>query len=140
MMNDQKKTNPLVWVGLGCGLLVCLFIAFVMFLFSVIFVSMRSSDPYKDGLRIARNDERVRNAVGTPIEPGMFVSGSISTNNGSGNADINIPISGPKGGGSVHVVGTKEGGRWTYSALEFKPKNGPTIDLRAPLRTATPGG
>ncbi|MEO8383210.1 MAG: cytochrome c oxidase assembly factor 1 family protein [Acidobacteriota bacterium] len=123
------KTSPWVWVGIGCAVILAGMVAFVAFIVFVVFGSMRSSDPYKEALQRARNDPRVIAALGTPIEPGLFVSGSINTQNQSGTADLSIPISGPKQSASIHVVGTKEGGRWTYTRIVVTPKDGPVIDL-----------
>jgi hypothetical protein len=134
----EKKTSPWVWVGIGCAVVFAGMIAFVAFIFFVVFASMRASDPYKDALQRAGNDSRVIEALGTPIEPGLFVSGSINTQNQSGTVDINIPISGPKQSASIHVVGTKEGGRWTYSRMVVTPKSGPAIDLLGSAEATLP--
>ena len=104
-------------------------VAFVAFIVFVVFASMRSAQPYKDGLAHAQSDPRVRQALGTPVEPGWFLSGSINTKNRSGDCDIDIPISGPKQSATLHVIGTKEEGRWSYSKMLVTPATGPPIDL-----------
>ena len=48
----------------------------------------------------------------------MFLSGKTNVNGASGEADLAIPISGPKGKAKVYAVATKRAGRWTYSTLE----------------------
>ena len=40
----------------------------------------------------------------------------------SGEADIAIPISGPKGQGTIHAVAKKSAGEWTYTTLEVEIK------------------
>lgn len=132
----SNKTSPWVWVGVGCAVLFAGAVAFVAFIVFVVFAAMRSSDPYKDAMQRAQNDPRVMAALGTPIEPGWFISGSINTENRDGNANISIPISGPKQSASIHVAGTKEGGRWTYTRMIVTPATGPTIDLLDGPRTA----
>jgi len=124
-----NKTSPWVWAGLGCAVLLAGAVAFVAFIVFVVAGAMRAGEPYKLALQRAQSDPRVIAALGTPIEPGWFVSGSINTQNQSGAVDINIPISGPKQSASIHVVGTKEGGRWSYSRMIVTPKTGPVIDL-----------
>jgi hypothetical protein len=57
------------------------------------------------------------------------MSGSISTSGPSGNCDINIPLKGSKQNGSLHVVGMREGGRWSYSRMIMTPAKGDPIDL-----------
>jgi hypothetical protein len=128
-MSNGKKSNPWIWVGLGCAVL---FVGVVGFVGAVVFIvgtAMRSSQPYKDGLARATADPRVIEALGSPVEPGLFVSGNIQTNNQSGSADINIPLKGSKQKGSLHVVGTREGGRWTYTRMVMTPVRGDPIDL-----------
>ena len=84
-----------------------------------VFGMMKSSEPYKHALSVARSDTTVTSMVGVPLEPGMFVSGSINLVNDAGNADLHIPISGPNGSGSIHVVATKSSGVWAYSTITF---------------------
>ena len=126
---QPKKRAIWPWVLTGCGVLIAGGIVFVVVIMGVVFGSMRSSDPYKEAMQRAQNDPRVTEALGTPIEAGFFVSGSINVDNASGKADLNVPIHGPKGKGSIHVVGTKEGGRWSYTRMLVTPASGPTIDL-----------
>ncbi len=48
----------------------------------------------------------------------------------SGQADIAIPISGPKGKATIYAVATKSGGKWTYSKLTVQVVGGgDEIDL-----------
>lgn len=133
----SRKKPVLPWILLGCGVLIALFIAFIVFVIFVAGAAMRSSDPYKAAMAAAKNDPRVAEALGSPIEPGWFTRGSISTENSAGNADLTIPISGPKGKGSIRVVGTKEGGRWSYSTMTVTPEKGDAIDLLTEESTST---
>jgi hypothetical protein len=126
---SKGKPSPWVWVGIGCGVLVVGIVAFLAFIVFVVFASMRSATPYKDGLARAQADPRVLEALGSPIEPGWFMSGSISTSGQSGNCDIDIPLKGSRQKGSLHVVGTREGGRWTYSRMVMTPERGEPIEL-----------
>lgn len=127
----KKSTSPWVWVGCGCGLLIAGAAAFVAFIVFVVFASIRSAAPYQDGLQRAQNDPRVQEALGAPIEPGWFMSGSIRTENRSGTCDIVIPLKGTTQKGSLHVVGTKDDGRWSYTKMLVTPHAGPPIDLLA---------
>jgi hypothetical protein len=54
-------------------------------------------------------------------------------NNGtkSGDADLTVPLSGPKGSGHVHVVGKIVNNQWEYSTMEVTiDSGGQKIDLR----------
>ena len=112
--------TPLVLVG-----------AFFAFLVIVIFGAMKQSDAYKMAVARAKADQRVTNALGTPLEEGWFLWGSSTTVSGSsGEADLTIPISGPKGKGTIFAVATKSAGDWTFSKLAVKIEStGETIDL-----------
>jgi hypothetical protein len=67
--------------------------------------------------------------LGTPIEPGSFVSGNLSVSGASGEAELVIPISGPKGKGTLVARATKRAGEWRFSMLLFEPEHGRRIDL-----------
>ena len=130
----RKSTSPWVWVGLGCTVAILCLVGFVAFVMFAAVTMLRTSDPYRDALARARGDARVIEALGTPIEPGWLASGSINTENRSGDCDLSIPISGPKGSASLHVVGTRDEGRWTYTRMTVTPKKGAPIDLLVPMR------
>jgi len=96
--------------------------------------ALKSSDVYTEALKRAQQNDEVKALLGEPIEAGFWVAGSIQVSNGSGNADITIPLSGPKGSATLHAVATKTAGVWQYSTLEVAPKDaGARIDLRPKL-------
>lgn len=102
----------------GCLTIIALFAAFVAGLVLVVAGAMKSSDAYKLALDKAQRDPRVQQRLGTPIEPGMFVSGSTNVSGTSGKADITIPISGPKGKATIYVDATKFASEWSFNRLE----------------------
>jgi hypothetical protein len=126
---QPKKTSPFVWIGLGCGILFFGFIGFIVFIGVVVIGSFRNSDPYREAVRRAQSDPRVVEALGQPIEIGLFVSGSINTENDQGTANLSIPISGPKGKAKIYVVAEKKRRRWTYSEMYVTPEKGEEINL-----------
>ncbi len=69
-------------------------------------------------------------ALGTPIEDGLVPSGKTNVNGPTGEADIAIPISGPKGKGTIYAVGTKSAGKWEFSKLAVQIDGGEMIDLK----------
>jgi hypothetical protein len=45
--------------------------------------------------------------------------------------DVSIPISGPRGSGTLYIVGTRNAGRWQYSTMEVEvPGRAGRIDVR----------
>lgn len=107
-----------------------LFVGCIVFL---VFSVMKSSDVYKIGVARAKSDQRVVAALGTPISEGMFASGKTNVNGTSGEADIAIPISGPKGKATIYAVATKSEDTWVFSKLDVQVEgSGETIDLNQP--------
>ena len=104
--------------------------AFAAFIILVVFGALKQTDVYQTALARAKADPRVTNALGTPIEEGWLLSGNTNVNGSSGDADLSIPISGPKGKGTIYTVATKSAGEWKYSKLVVKiDSTGEKIDL-----------
>ena len=106
---------------MGVIFVVCI----VFFVFSV----LKSTDVYKTALARAKNDQGVVAALGTPIQDGLVPSGKTNVNGPSGEADIAIPISGPKAKATIYAVGTKSAGKWEFSKLAVQIDGGQLIDL-----------
>ena len=104
--------------------------AFAAFIIIVVFGAMKQSDVYQTAVARAKADQRVTAALGTPITEGWWLSGSTKVTGGSGEADLSIPISGPKGKGTIYAVATKFAGEWTFLKLAVKiDSSGEMIDL-----------
>src|SRR2546421_3750313 len=101
---------------LGLILAVAVFGFSIFAIFSGVSAALKSSEPYKVAVARAKADDKVTTALGTPITE-EFANGSINTSGSSGEVDLTIPISGPKGKGTIYVVGTRSGGTWTYSKM-----------------------
>ena len=78
---------------------------------------MKSTDVYKDALARAKADPAVIQAMGLPIKDGFLVSGNTNVNGASGESNLAIPISGPRGKGTIYVSASKLLGQWKYSGL-----------------------
>ncbi len=114
----------------GCLTILLLFAIFVFAIISFAFGIMKSSDVYKDTLVKVSADPAVIEALGSPIKDGLFFSGSTNVNGASGEANLAIPISGPKGKGTIYVVAEKSAGLWNYSILAVEiAKTKERIDL-----------
>jgi hypothetical protein len=113
--------------------------SFVVVILSIVFGAMKSSDVYKAALATAKADPRVINALGSPIEPGFFVSGNTNVSGSSGDADLTVPISGPNGKGTIYLVASKFAGKWTFSRLVVEVEiTGEKIDLIEEVPSAVP--
>jgi hypothetical protein len=123
----MKKTwldrNPLWKIPLGCFTLFVLIAAFAIILVTVITSSFRHSDVYKQAIAQAATNPQVRERIGEPIKPDWLISGEINVSGSSGKANLVIPISGPRGRGSIHAVAQKGGGIWRFTYLQVDVVN-----------------
>lgn len=120
------------FVPTGCLTLILLFCLFIALIFTVVVGSMKSSDAYKQAVAKAKANPMVVERLGTPLAEGYFVTGNINVHNDSGDADLQIPISGPKGKAVIHAVARKSAGKWEYSRLTITIEGQPELDLLAP--------
>jgi len=111
------KRNWKWFVPLGCFTVALLFLAFVGSIVVIVFSAMKSTDVYKEALARAKADPVVIEALGSPIKDGFLLSGNTNVNGASGESNLAIPISGPKGKGTIYVSANKSLGRWNYSGL-----------------------
>ncbi len=112
----SRHWKALVFGGIAFIVLVAaLFVCGIMLL---VFGMMKSSEPYQRAVAAAQASPELQKALGTPIETGWWVSGSINTSGPSGNADLAIPLKGPNGKATVYVVARKSAGEWSYSRIE----------------------
>jgi hypothetical protein len=115
-----------------------LFVVFVGSIVLIVFSAVKSSDVYKDALALAKTHPAVIEALGSPVTEGLLLSGNTNVNGASGEANLSIPVSGPKGKGTIYVAATKSLGRWNYSGLvlEIEPTH-QRIDLLQRLAPAS---
>lgn len=106
----------LLVIGLSC---VCCVGGGVYSLFGL----MKSNYVYQHGLEMVQLNPRAQQLLGTPIKPGLFVSGSIEETPTTGSADLSFSVSGPKGSGTVYVKGKKSGGNWVITSLVLELKD-----------------
>lgn len=111
------KRNWKWFVPLGCFSMLVLFVAFVVSAALIVFSAMKSTDVYKDAMARAKAHPSVIQVLGSPIKEGFLVSGNTNVNGASGEANLSIPISGPKGKGTIYVAANKSLGQWNYSGL-----------------------
>jgi hypothetical protein len=125
------KSSSGCWkaLAIGCGIIVVLGAAAVLALVVFVFSVIKRSDVYREAYTRASNDPRVVAALGTPIEKGWWVIGKVNIDNDTGTANIDFPISGPKGNARVHAAASRENDAWSYSTLVVRPAAGGEIDV-----------
>jgi len=128
------------FVPAGCLTIILLFIAFVGSMVMIVFSAIKSTDLYKDPLARAKTHPAVIEALGSPIREGFLVSGNTNVNGASGEANLSVPIAGPKGKGTIYAAARKSLGQWNYSGLVVEiAKTHQRIDLlQRPAPTNSP--
>lgn len=111
------------------ALLLALFAAFVFGILMLVFGAMKSSEPYRHAMTQAQTDPAVTAALGVPIQAGWLVQGNFSSNGPDGEANLSIPLDGPKGDGTLFVVAKKHAGEWRYETLAVNVDGGERIVL-----------
>jgi hypothetical protein len=126
-------------IGIGCLGLFSFACLFLVAIFGVVGVAMRSSEPYQVALSAASHDPTVLAELGAPVEAGWITSGQIKVAGSTGHADLSIPISGPRGSGTISVLADKAAGKWTFSTVSVTVEGrAAAIDLRPTLPTLPP--
>jgi hypothetical protein len=130
MKKSRLERNPYWKIPLGCLTLIFLIALFVVILMTVITTSFRNSDVYKQALAQAASNSQVREQIGEPLKPAWLISGQLNISGSTGNANLSIPISGPKGKGAIRAVANKTGGVWRFTYLQVSVDGQPaSIDL-----------
>jgi len=114
-----KKGGSGKLIALIVGICLFLFVAFIGGILFFVFSLLKSNGAYQGALERTRKNAEAIVALGEPMEDGYFMSGNISTSNDSGRASLSIPISGPKGSGTLRVEADMQLGVWKFSRLDL---------------------
>jgi hypothetical protein len=135
---DQPRKNwfqrhlGLVIAG-GCGAALACLALLVFLVFVLVFALVRNSDATTLALERARSNAVVVEHIGRPLEPGWMIWGNLNADSVSGHAELEIPIHGNKGKGTIYLVADKRAWRWSFSTLDVAFADGtPRIDLLQP--------
>jgi hypothetical protein len=98
---------------------------------------LRSSEATKLSISMAESSPILAQQLGQPQKIGWFISGSIEVQPETGHAELAIPVSGPKGKGTIYSEVRKQAGLWQVQLLQFG-KDGSTdrFDLLNSLSTS----
>ncbi|HEX8441165.1 cytochrome c oxidase assembly factor Coa1 family protein [Archangium sp.] len=107
---------------LSCGCLGAVF-------FGVITQSLRGSGAVVEAVALARQSPEVRQALGEPIEQGLWVQGRIHSGGDQESADVTLPLKGPKAEGTLRMEAYKNGDAWTFTTLQVEVPGQPPIHL-----------
>lgn len=111
---NWKWFVPLTTVG-------ALLLAFAFVAAAYLFASsiIRNTFPYQFATQHALESPVVAERLGTPLRIGWFVAGQINYTKSEGIAHLQIPVSGPKGKGTIVLDGKRRAGHWEFDTLEL---------------------
>jgi len=118
---SEIATPPKSWLGRNWKKLLLIVplgaLVFVGAILVLVMGGIRNSEVAKEAAGRAQTNPLVVERLGNGITEGWLMSGTINVNGASGDADLAVPISGPKGKGTVYVTARKMGGTWNYSQM-----------------------
>jgi len=82
-------------------------------------VILHSSGATRLAVKTATSNAALIERLGQPLKTGIFIRGEVEVTPGFGKADLAIPISGPKGKGTVYALAVKTAGIWKLTLLQF---------------------
>jgi hypothetical protein len=83
-----------------------------------------SSAIYQISVRDAQSSPCAAALVGSNIAPGWFTSGETSIGAEEGSANLEIPVHGSKGKGTLSVTATEKAGAWSFNSLILSTVSG----------------
>lgn len=103
---------------------------FAVVVVTVVTMSFRHSEVYEQAMAPASANSQGREQIGEAVKPAWFISGQLNVSGSTGNANLSIPISGPRGKGAIRVVANQTGGVWRFTDLQVTVEGQPaSIDL-----------
>jgi Cytochrome oxidase complex assembly protein 1 len=88
------------------------------------------SGVYSEALTRARNDPRVLEVLGSPVETDAPRLAVFEDDGASGRAHFTVLLRGPKGAGRLSTLAGRRKGAWTFERLAVRLDGGREIDLR----------
>lgn len=136
-MNNELVPQPSWWkrnwkwvvpIG-GCLTVLLLVVFFIGSLFYGVSSILEESEPYTYALEKINNDPQLVELLGAPIEKDGMPQGNLNWDNGKKNADMKIPIAGPKGNGMLFIVAHGENDTWIYDEIRVTIKENEEFNL-----------
>jgi YD repeat-containing protein len=107
-----------------------------------LWLALRESSVVREAVSRINDNPRVAAALGHPVRPGSSVSGNMTHDEtGWTEAFLWIPLSGPKGEGTLYVRAGRGSGAWSFSNLELRVSGDQSMNLldeREPVHRELP--
>ena len=135
-MTTKKIVIIVAAVVFTVGLLVLTFVGAVV---GIAFYSIGKSEAAMTAKDFLRNNERLREDVGTVQDFGSFITGNINIHNSDGNAVLNLKVIGERRTVNASVELSYQSGRpWRVTAASYKNEAGEIVDLLSAFETKAP--
>ena len=108
-----------------------LILAGIALIGGIVFVAMsalKSSEVYQGALKVVQTHPAAVERLGQPVKDGWLVKGNVKLDDSGGNANFEVPVSGPKNSGTLYVRAISPDGTWMYKRLDLVV-GGETISL-----------
>jgi len=92
-------------------------------LWGIVFLNA-SLEPVRLAVITAQTSDGFRNAVGQPVQTGVFVRGRMDLFSSAGNAHLTIPVFGEKGRGVLREWAQQDSGKWRLCGLVYRAEDG----------------
>jgi len=132
-MTTKKIVIIAAAVAFTVGLLVLLFVGGIV---GIAFYSIGKSEAAVTAKDFLRNNERLKQDVGTVKDFGSFITGNINIHNSDGDAVLNLKVIGERRtvNASVELV-YRNGRPWRVTAASYKNEAGEIVDLLSAFET-----
>jgi hypothetical protein len=122
-LGSSWKVIAVAFVGLFISIWIIVGL-FVMWAAS----QMRSSDATKLTIATAEASPALTEELGQPLKIGRLISGYVDDS--AGRAEVEVPVSGPRGNGVLYAKLRKQSGAWQIQLLTFRgEKDAANLDL-----------
>ena len=135
-MTTKKIVIIVAAVVFTVGLLVLTFVGAVV---GIAFYSIGKSEAAMTAKDFLRNNERLREDVGTVRDFGSFITGNINIHNSDGNAVLNLKVIGERRTVNASVELSYQSGRpCRVTAASYKNEAAEIVDLLSAFETKAP--
>ena len=116
---NWKWALPMVALGIFVPVTSFIFVTIIL----ISYLTVRTSTIYKQAMVAVRTDDRIVELIGSPIQPGLFVLGTISRRTFGTMVNLTIPLYGPEGKATAFAVAAKTEGNWDFTTLQVQVKS-----------------
>ena len=101
------------------------------------YAKKRKTEPYRVAVRALQESSSAREALGEQVKAGWFANGAVDDlGSDTGRANLEIPVSGSRASGTLHVQANKIAGAWQYSRIALQVNGQPEEIPILPKTTA----